>query len=101
MFKTHIFGNQDECSRIRESFATKLHKNLCSMRLPLEMMAAFSLVPLIKSTGERDHEDDLVKYRTQIRECILLNYRRRKEYLRKNPTLQSRIFTSIYVCIFA
>uniref|UniRef100_A0A915HKG6 Uncharacterized protein n=1 Tax=Romanomermis culicivorax TaxID=13658 RepID=A0A915HKG6_ROMCU len=80
----------DDCSQVRAKFAAKLHKNLYSLRLPLEMMAALCLVPLIKLQDENLlAEKELNSFKTQVRDSILLNYRRRKEYLKKNTSLQS------------
>jgi len=83
---------QDECANVRETFAKHLHKNLYAMRIPLEMMAAFALIPLVKLNGELENEEnELKRFRQQVRDSILLNYRRRKDFLRENPDLQSEI----------
>lgn len=92
----------DECWHVRGKFATQLHKNLYAMRIPLEMMAAFALVPLIKLSGDAENEEQILKtFRIQVRDSILLNYRRRKDYMRKNPNLQSlpwKYLPEYYVC---
>lgn len=81
-----IFLFKDDCPQVREKFAIKLHKSLHSLRLPLHFMAAYSLVPLIKSKDDKS----IASFQRQIRESILMNYKRRKEFCRVNPTLQGK-----------
>lgn len=78
----------DECWHVRERFAAKLHKHLYALRIPMHMMAALALVPLIQLNRDDDYDEPMLKaFRAQVRRSITMNYRRRKDYVRKYPVL--------------
>ena len=65
---------QDPCVNVRVTFAQKLNKALMSLRLPLQYMSIFALAA---SDPQRDR-------RQQVKNFLVANISRRREYLRTN-----------------
>uniref|UniRef100_UPI00359002E1 sister chromatid cohesion protein PDS5 homolog B-like isoform X1 n=2 Tax=Myxine glutinosa TaxID=7769 RepID=UPI00359002E1 len=68
----------DECFQVRETFAKKLHKALLLLRVPLELLAIFSLAA----------KDPVLKCCTHARVCVKQNISTRRSYIQKHD-LQS------------
>lgn len=71
---------QDECYQVRQSFAQKLHRGLCRLRLPLEYMAVFALCA----------KDPVKERRAHARQCLVKNVNIRREYLKQHAAISGK-----------
>lgn len=70
---------QDECSEVRMTFIQKLHKGLMSLRLPLQYLSVLCLAASETDKGRR----------TVVKQMLVANINRRREYLRQNSIANS------------
>ena len=79
---------QDPCYQVRAKFAQKLHKGLLSLRLPLKYMSIYALAA----------NDPLKERKTEVKQNLVTNINKRREYLRQHPNNKCRLimlFTGI------
>lgn len=62
---------------MRQTFAQKLHKGLCRLRLPLEYLAVFALCA----------KDPVKERRAHARQCLVKNINLRREYIKQHAAL--------------
>ncbi|CAM1154204.1 PDS5A (predicted), partial [Pycnogonum litorale] len=74
---------KDECKEVRERFATKLHKRLLALKLPLEYLGILSLA---------GHESSR-ETKIQIRHYLWSNINKRRDYLKQHPVTNTTLFS--------
>ncbi|KAH9373521.1 hypothetical protein HPB48_003473 [Haemaphysalis longicornis] len=74
---------QDECPEVRERFASKLHRHLLAMRLPLHFLAVFAL-------GGTEKRRPL---RAQLRHWLLACINKRRDFLKQHPVAAAKLIT--------
>lgn len=86
---TSLFSSfQDDCSQVREQFASKLYKGLIGVKLPLEFLSIYSLVPLLKLRNPSDRR--ILDYTRAVRNYVVNNVNRRRDLLKKNTAVQAK-----------
>ncbi|KAI0216629.1 hypothetical protein LSAT2_031380 [Lamellibrachia satsuma] len=81
-FQTLALLLNDPCYQVRVRFAQKLNKGLLAFRLPLQYLSTFCLTA----------NDPLKERRTQVKQFLLANISRRREYLRQHSAANARMF---------
>ncbi len=79
----------DECSQVRERFALKLHKGLSQLKLPMEFLSIYCLVPSLNS-GNSSEQRSAIFSRT-VGNYIVSNINRRRSLLKRNVAAQAKL----------
>ena len=83
-----MFLWQDPCYQVRVRFAHKLNKGLLTFRLPLQYLSTFCLAA----------NDPLKERRTQVKQFLVANINRRREYLRQHSSANGVYHFRLILC---